>query len=403
MALVTAQQAQRSTSIPRPSMDGVVVPGLMARALDLQYRKGFCDFVDTVFPNIYYSYSNRVELPWFDVVHGEQGTGKALDWGVRSLGAFQLGKANGKQEQIIASQEMYGRGLRHLVQTLKSPTAVSTDATLGAAILLGIYELMNATADKSWLLHSRGISHLFQLRGAKGHTRGFGRTLLLSFRGLLVFEAFTRGEPCFLETEEWRSILPQILEDEERRGMSCRLGQLMDFAFNEIAQCPGYLVKAKALVGSSQTTKAEIEDLISAVNKSREILSDVETQMLAGIKADLEGNEKESQAFFGLIPSRIKNDSVRFSVEGVRSGLALLQQLSVVLLADQTRQKSETPWLTLCPNHTYNECEVIKDTDELSRLTQERSRLHPTGPQQQSSAKLWHDRIALSMGMPEKG
>ncbi|KAJ5129137.1 uncharacterized protein N7515_005176 [Penicillium bovifimosum] len=401
MTLVTAQQTQHSTSIPRPSMDEVLVPGLMARALDQQYRKGFCDFVDTVFPNIYYSYSTRVELPWFDIVHGEQCTGKALDWGVRSLGAFQLGKASGKQEQILTSQEMYGRGLRHLVQSLKSSAAASTDATLGAAILLGVYELMNATADKSWLLHSRGISHLFQLRGAKGHTRGFGRTLLLSFRGLLVFEAFTRGEPCFLETEEWRSILPQVLEDEERRGRSCRLGQLMDFAFNEIAQCPGYLVKTKVLVGSSRAAEAERENLICAVNKSREILSDVETQMLAGIKADLEGNEKESREFFGLIPSWIKDDSVRFSVEGVRSGLALLRQLSVVLSADQTRQKSVSPWLTLGPNH--NEWEVVKDTDQLARLTQERSRLHLMGPRQQSSGKLWHDRIALSMGMPEKG
>ncbi|CAP92694.1 hypothetical protein E8E15_000569 [Penicillium rubens] len=400
MALVTAKEANEAQypTTPRASMDEALMPGLVSKSLDRQCRKGFCDFVDAVFPNIYYTYSTRVELPWFEIAQYDRGAGIAMQWAFRSLGTLQIGRVNGDQRQILASQEMYGRGLRYLVQAVKNPATVGTEDTLGAAILLGIYEAMNETGQNSWLLHSRGISHLLRLRGAKSHASGYGRTLLLSFRGLLVYEAFTRGEACFLESEEWRSTLPETLEDEERRGTSCGLGQLMDYAFNEIAQCPGFLAKTKSLVASSRTTDAEREDLISAINSSREVLSDVEIQIMAGVKADHEGNKKESQAFFGLIPPSIKDASVKFTLEGVHSGIALLRQLSVVLMSDRNRQKAVTPWLKVDP--CKNEWKLIKNAGEIAQA-QKDNRLHPTGPQQQGSATIWHDRIALAMGMPE--
>ncbi|KAJ5951571.1 uncharacterized protein N7479_009984 [Penicillium vulpinum] len=400
MALATTQEAEEYVTMPRASMDEAVMPGLVSKALDRQCRKGFCDFVDAVFPNIYYSYSNRVELPWFEIAQYDRGAGPAMQWGFRSLGTWQLGRVNGNQRHILASQEMYGRGLRHLVKAIKNPATVGTNDTLGAAILLGIYELMNSTEQNSWLLHSRGISHLLRLRGAKTHASGYGRTLLLSFRGLLVYEAFTRGEACFLESEEWRSTLPDALEDEQRRGTNCGLGLLMDYAFNEIAQCPGFLAKTKALVASSRTTNAEREDLLGAINSSRQILDDVEMQIMAGVKADHEGINNEAAAFFGLIPRSIKDASVKFTLEGVHSGIALLRQLSVVLVSDRSRQKSVTPWLKL--DSCKNELEIIKDAGEIAQLSKQGTRLHPTGPQQQGSPKVWHDRIALAMGMPEQ-
>ncbi|KAJ5458856.1 hypothetical protein N7530_010800 [Penicillium desertorum] len=377
---VTAKEANevQYPTTPRASMDEALMPGLVSKALDRQCRKGFCDFVDAVFPNIYYTYSTRVELPWFEIAQYDRGAGISMEWAFRSLGTLQIGRVNGNQRQILASQEMYGRGLRYLVQAVKNPATVGTEDTLGAAILLGIYELMNGTGQNSWLLHSRGISHLLRLRGGEGSREW----------------AFTRGEACFLESEEWRSTLPETLEDEERRGTSCGLGQLMDYAFNEIAQCPGFLAKTKSLVASSRTTDTEREDLMGAINSSREALSDVEIQIMAGVKADHEGNKKESQAFFGLIPPSIKDASVKFTLEGVHSGIALLRQLSVVLVSDRSRQKTVTPWLKLGP--CKNEWKLIKIAQ-----AQKGTRLHPTGPQQQGSAKIWHDRIALAMGMPE--
>ncbi|CDM29949.1 unnamed protein product [Penicillium roqueforti FM164] len=63
MALVTAEEAQQWATIPRASMDEALMAGSVSKALDRQYRNGFCDLVDAIFPNIYYSYSTHVELP----------------------------------------------------------------------------------------------------------------------------------------------------------------------------------------------------------------------------------------------------------------------------------------------------------------------------------------------------
>ncbi|KAJ5159305.1 uncharacterized protein N7500_008956 [Penicillium coprophilum] len=380
-------------------MDNALMPGLVSKALDRQCRRAFCDFVVAVFPNIYYSYSTRVELNWFEIAHKDESAGHALQWAIRSLGTLQLARVNGNQAQIVLSQEMYGHALCQLVKAIKNPATVGNNDTLGAAVLLGVYESINATEKNSWLLHSSGISHLLRLRGPKRHVSGYGRTLILSFRGLLVYEAFARGEACFLENEEWRSALPLILEDEERRGTHCALGQLMDYAFNEIAQCPGFLARTKALVASSQTTDVERNNLMDAISTSQEVLGEVEIKIMAGVKADHEGNMKESEAFFGLIPSSAKAASVNYTLEGVQSAIALLRQLSVLLVSDRSRQKTITPWLILGP--CKNNQKIIKDTCELAQLSQEGSQLHPTGPRQQGNPKIWHDRIALTMGMPD--
>lgn len=384
------------------SMDGAVTPNLVARSLDVQCKVGFYDFVDDIFPNIYYSYSGRVEVPWFDFARREHDSGKALEWCFRSLGAFQAGRATGNQRQILASREMYGRGLLHLVQGIKHPATASMDVTLAAAILLGVYELVNSTNEESWLLHSRGISHLFRLRGPQSHARGFGRTLLLSFRGLLVFEAFARGEACFLGDEEWRAILPSIIEDEERRGRVSRMTQLVDYAFNEIAQCPGFLVMAKSLVASPTTTNAERENLIGVLGISLDTLRGLESQMILGIQADRERDDKGARSFFASIPSSNQDALAKYSMEGVRSAIELLQQLLAVLVSDAARRTASTSWSTLDPMKT--EWVVIKNADVIKRMAHKKIRLHLTvGPQPQGSPMVWPDRILLAMGMPEKG
>lgn len=104
-------------------------------------------------------------------------------------------------------------------------------------------------------------------RGPKSHASGLGRTVLLSCRGLFVFEAFAAGEACFLGSKEWRAIVSHFIE-EQRRAKVGRITQLIDYAFNEVAQCPGFLAMTKSLISSSCTTSAERENLVCAINTS---------------------------------------------------------------------------------------------------------------------------------------
>ena len=378
-------------------MDEAIVPNLVAGVLDQRQREGFCAFVDDVFPGIYYGYSNRVEVNWFDVARNQRETGKPLDWALRSIGTWQLGKAHNDPRQMLASREMYGRALQHLIHAIKTPSLVCTDATLGAAILVSIYEMINATEQKSWLTHSPGICHLFRLRGPRAHTCGLGRTLLLSFRGFLVFEALARSEPCFLEGEEWRSILPETLDNEERRGISSPLGVLIEYAFNEIAQCPGFLVKSKVLVASPQATSTERECLIREIATCQNTLRGLESQMLAGIKAKQASSEESCRPFFGAVPDPKADKLANFSHKGIQSSIALLQQLLVVLVSDRARQKEATPWLTL--GSTKGEWETDIDPNEMATLAQNKAMLRRTGPQFPGSSEASPDCIAMSMGL----
>jgi hypothetical protein len=378
-------------------MDEIIVPNLVAGVLDQRQREGFCAFVDEVFPGIYYGYSNRVEVNWFHVARDQRGTGKSLDWALRSIGTWQLGKAHNDPRQMLASREMYGRALQHLIHAIRTPSLVCTDATLGAAILVSIYEMINATEQNSWVTHSRGICHLFRLRGPRAHTGGLGRTLLLSFRGFLVFEALARSETCFLEGKEWRSILPETLEKEERRGNYCPFVVLIEHAFNEIAQCPGFLFKSKLLVASPQATSTERECLIREIETCQDTLRGLESQMLAGMKAKQASSEECSRSFFGANPDPMVDTLANFSHKGIQSAIALLQQLLVVLVSDRTRQKEATPWLTL--GTIKSEWETVIDSNEMATLAQEKAMLRPTGPQLPGSSKASPDHIAMSMGL----
>ncbi|KGO69357.1 hypothetical protein PITC_095390 [Penicillium italicum] len=55
------------------------MPKLVAKSLDQQCTSGFDDFVDDVFPNIYYCYNNRVEVYQFDFACRKHEYGKELD------------------------------------------------------------------------------------------------------------------------------------------------------------------------------------------------------------------------------------------------------------------------------------------------------------------------------------
>ncbi|KAJ5761753.1 uncharacterized protein N7511_005135 [Penicillium nucicola] len=395
-------ELQRRAMMRQGSIDEVISPYLVAGVLSQRQRESFCAFVDDVFPGIFYGYQGLVDVNWFDIARNERETGRSLDWALRSIGTWQLGKANNDPRQIIASREMYGRALQHLIQAIKNPNLVCTDTTLAAAILVGIYEMINATEQKAWLTHSRGISHLFRLRGPKAHIFGIGRTLILSFRGFLVFEALSQGEACFLEDEEWRSTLPETLDDEKRRGKSYPLGVLIEHAFHEIARCPGFLVRSKAIVASTQTRPTDRERLIREIEISQDTLHGLESQMLAGIKTKqaLREDCSQSSSFFGIIPDTRADTLAKFSHDGINSALALLQQLLVVLVSIRGRRKEESPWLTLgTANH---DLQTVTDPNEMMILAQEQTRLHPTGPQSPGISKAWPDRIAMSMGLPSQ-
>jgi hypothetical protein len=385
------------------SMDQAVAPSLAAKNIDLQCREGFCTFLDTKYRYQYYGHSCRLRVTWFDMVRSNQySAADAFNWGLRSVGALQMGRALQDYRLVHASREMYGRALYHLARTLNHPALVTADTTLAAAILIGGYEMANVTGKKAWMLHSRGISHLYQIRGAQAHVGGMGRTLLLSFQGFLVYEALLNGERCFLEDEEWKQIIPQMIEDEKRRGKVSRFGALIDYAGYEIARCPGFVKRTRSLVANADASDDERKSLVNSITECQNTLYQYQAEMTAGITASQQSQEPD---FAGVISADLVGPLWDYSMQGVNAAIAIVEQLLTVLQADRSRRMV----VTVRSGSGQREHRPGKnawdalDYSSISRsIAAGRRSGQAPGPQQRGDFETWFDRVSMTMGMLEE-
>ncbi|KAJ5742011.1 hypothetical protein N7533_011420 [Penicillium manginii] len=380
------------------SMDETIAPSLVNQTMNEQYREGFCAFVEANFSGQFHGYSTRVELNWMELARSSQFRfSKALDWAMRSLGSLHLGRNHGDNPQISTSREVYGRALQHLGQALKKPSLARSDDTLATAILLGVYELSNATGQTSWLLHSRGISSLVRLRGPQAHTKGLARTLLVSFRGFIVYDAFMCGERCFLEDREWQDAIPQVVKQEEQRGRASRLGELIEYAFHQIASCPGLFAETKVLVRSDENDENRRQHLLTRIDDCRYFLREIQNDILMGCQENLPEKRVD---FIGLIPTAAADNLTRFSLEGIGSAVSLLHQLSAGLKSDGDRRRysmSNRP-LSSSGSRGWDRFE-----DHYSALNVPGKCMNGfRGPHKAESEDSWLDRLSMSLGMPEE-
>lgn len=248
----------------------------------------------------------------------------ALVWSVRALVALLFGASHGDRQAIMCARHMYSRGIRHLAFVLQSPAALA-DETLAAAILLGGYEVLDGSSGRSWIVHARGIAQLMRARGPAAHEQGMGRTMLMAWRPYLVADAFIHGSPCFLGNQEWtqKAMTKEIARAENEQGLGSFIGQLTDYAFNEVAKCPGYLAATKEiLTAGTSATIVKLSSLIGDILESKKNLVQLEG-MLA--------STDPSPHSVGVIPAMHATAWLRGSREGVTSAIAFLDYLATIL------------------------------------------------------------------------
>jgi hypothetical protein len=306
-------------------MDEAFAPNLAYEAINTQTKELFEGWLDYHFPSYLASFNSRVEVNWMDFIRSRWSTfPQALIWAVRAMTTLRMGAAQANKEAIMCARHMYSRGIKHLASLIQTRAAL-TDETLAAAILLGGYEVLDGSSDRSWIVHARGIRQLMCARGPSAHKYGMGRTLLLCWRPYMVADAFINAESCFLGGLEWTctSMTEDIAKAEDQQGKSSPLGQTMDCAFNEVAKCPGYLAMTKDIVKSdTDANSAMLPVLVDGILKSRENLDQLHSLLLA----------KEPPAYFvGVIPSTYATTLVQGSRDGISSAVALLDQLMTML------------------------------------------------------------------------
>ncbi|KAF7589564.1 hypothetical protein BBP40_004143 [Aspergillus hancockii] len=322
-------------SLHRPQSDQSFAPNLTATALDVQLKEVFSDVVDAVFPNLYAAFSARVDLTWVDFVrHHSAAQSAAVNWGIRSLNTWFLARRHQDHDKLQASRHMYNRALRNLVHSLHDPKTVKSDATLAAAMALGVYEMLDGVGPNSWLVHSRGIGALFKLRGADAHRSGFGRTMYTTYRAFLVAEAFVCQEACFLEGKEWRTMNKETLMTEEREGKGSRLGEITENAFGEALLCPGYLVRTREVI-TGKGTEASRDSLVDEIQRSKDTLQDLQRRLASLLELSMNGRPVQTKT--AVISEKFVHKISQSTLQGMDSALALLDQLLVLLAANKIR------------------------------------------------------------------
>jgi hypothetical protein len=375
-------------------MDGKLAPSLASAATDTQMKEVFQYFVMVSFPGLFSAWRNRVQLNWLDFVrHHLDASSQALIWSLRSLSVWHLGRAHNDQEKMLASRHLYGRGLQHLIYSLRNPRTATSSLTLMAAIHLGIYEMLDGLGDKSWLTHSRGIGKLFRLRGPEAHRDGFGRTLLVAYRSFLVADALVTQEPCFLEEPQWRAVLHDTIAFERSAGKSCPLSEIVDLAFNEIVLCPGLFVQTRDFV--SQTgVKSEIqrESLVAQITRCRDRLVEFQGEMEPLIiKYNKNKVIKCEEDAKSPIPTEFGRKVAEFASRGTRSAIAVLNQLLVLIEADKNRSSLGTK--SHCPSSIWK----LPEANMASSVSQGKQLIAYDAHEDDSPDRL--DQLALSMGM----
>ena len=196
------------------------------------------------------------------------GRNKLLDSAACAVALAHLGLVHGLKSFLIEARPLYGNALRLLSLALTNSTEALSAETLGATILLSLYEMFASSSSESWLRHAGGAAALIRIRGPARHRYGFHCELYLAYRHTLVTEACRSRVHCFLEEPEWRKLAAQIHDD---RRTSSQVDErlenfnIADAFFGEYINIAGLLcdagnlkLHASSACGTGSSMKREI-------------------------------------------------------------------------------------------------------------------------------------------------
>lgn len=355
----------------------------------IQQKEAFGLFVDTTFPGLYYAWSSRVDVNFIEFVRQQDDSSfGALMLGARLLGTLHLGRLYKDDDKIASCRSMYSRGLQCLADLIRNPQTVKSDHTLGAAVLLAIYEMLDGTGQNSWLTHSRGITALFRHRGARAHRHGVGHMLFIAFRSFLVADALIRNEPCFLAEPEWRSIIKVAVQQEGLLGKGSKLGDSIEYSFHEITIIPGLVARTRSLSNRlTHDNPVRRQELMGELMQSRERLTNLHSRLVILSSNDIRPEDRPG--VYGPIPVHVANLLAHFSLHGIKLATALLDRLLLAIESSQPQLTSSKSVLLIEPSRECQDTAISSASHTIPMLA--------GGSMGQINES--PDHFALSMGM----
>ncbi|KAL2870437.1 Zn(II)2Cys6 transcription factor [Aspergillus lucknowensis] len=348
--------------------------------LEKQHIQCFGDFIRTAFPTMYYHNrfraTDRPDFPSF--VIQDVGSHIFQDAAVACLSSVYLAYLSQDATLLKTSRQMYAQTLHEVARALQTPDAMS-DAMLCTMMMLSVYEMYAQTSKDAWVIHADGVRRLMVSRGAQSHAQGMARSCYIAYRGFSIATAVYKGNPCFLDAEEWQQLSLQIgLEDSQKPTEWSSSIHPAELVFIEIVKCPRYLSEALELayLFPSPSVTAAIPDLMQRVQSTIESLREASVNLRVSMDLD--------QRLHSIPPQEdvlVGEPGPSLLLQGAENTLVILTDL-LERLARALCQPEDTAALSF-------------------RVVTELDRGPPVAPSPRIDflAVTWLDRIASSMGM----
>jgi Fungal specific transcription factor domain len=126
--------------------------------------------------------------PWIGCIPSMPNIGKPLEFAALAMATAKFGRDYSDDRYLNASLQLYGQGLKHIQLALWDPERMYSDETLGACMLLTMFEVVECPtqAGVGFISHHNGCARLIQLRGPQAHVDGLGHSIFLQFRYMAV-------------------------------------------------------------------------------------------------------------------------------------------------------------------------------------------------------------------------
>jgi hypothetical protein len=106
-------------------------------------------------------------------------------------------------------RSLYSDALSSLQQALNDTEQSVSSETLGAAVLLQMFEHSVDHAESRWLIHANGVITMLQLRGPSCIKNELDRAIIRAQVGNIWFKSMREGTDCFLASLEWNEVIAE--------------------------------------------------------------------------------------------------------------------------------------------------------------------------------------------------
>ena len=148
-----------------------------------------------------------VEEVWYRAILHTDSEPSTIDFAASALSAAFFGKLQFQPKVTALAMSRYGRALSMLKNDLAcGHWANSFTDTLASAMCLILFETVMFTNSEGWKGHASGISRLIEARGPASFQDTKAQKMLRGNRLPIIMAALLDRRPCFLDSEDWRTV-----------------------------------------------------------------------------------------------------------------------------------------------------------------------------------------------------